>query len=439
MTAPSPGGPADETTILIVDDEPRVLDALEAILAAEFRVLRAGHGEEALACLAAEPDVAVIVTDHRMPGMTGVELLRRSQERTPDAVRIVLTAYTDVDSLMEAINTGRIYHFVPKPWDPNELLVVVRRAAERWRLARENARLRDELELAYNALRREAAAGREKPASFDKLVGAETGLRGAVELARKVLDGDTSVLLLGETGTGKELFAHLIHANGSRRTRPFVAQSCGALPDTLLESELFGHARGAFTGAVGERKGLFEEADGGTIFLDEVGETSPAMQLRLLRVLQEGRGAAGRRHGDAPGGRAADRGHQRRSRGRRGRRPVPPRPLLSPERLPGPPPAAARAGRGHPDPRRALPAPGLPAGAARGARGGAGGARACCAATPGRATCASWRTRSSARWPWPTTAGRSAPRTSRSASRPARAPPRRCGRSTRRWKPSSAG
>ena len=278
----------DETTILIVDDEPRVLDALEAILAAEFRVLRAGHGEEALARLAAEPDVAVIVTDHRMPGMTGVELLRRSQELTPDAIRIVLTAYTDVDNLMEAINTARIYHFVPKPWDPNELLLVVRRAAERWRLARENVRLRDELEVAYNALRRDAAAGRDKPASFDALVGADTGLRVAVDLARKVLDGDTTVLLLGETGTGKELFAHLIHANGPRRVKSFVAQSCGALPDSLLESELFGHTRGAFTGAVGERKGLFEEADGGTIFLDEVGETSPAMQLRLLRVLQEG-------------------------------------------------------------------------------------------------------------------------------------------------------
>jgi two-component system, NtrC family, response regulator HupR/HoxA len=278
----------DETTILIVDDEPRVLDALEAILAAEFRVLRAGHGEEALARLSAEPEVAVIVTDHRMPGMTGVELLRRSQELTPDAIRIVLTAYTDVDNLMEAINTGRIYHFVPKPWDPNELLLVVRRAAERWRLARENVRLRDELEVAYNALRRDAAAGRDKPASFDALVGADTGLRVAVDLARKVLDGDTTVLLLGETGTGKELFAQLIHANGTRRVKPFVAQSCGALPDSLLESELFGHTRGAFTGAVGERKGLFEEADGGTIFLDEVGETSPAMQLRLLRVLQEG-------------------------------------------------------------------------------------------------------------------------------------------------------
>jgi len=283
-----PRGAVDKTTVLIVDDEPRVLDALEAILAAEFRVLRAGHGAEALERLAAEPDVAVIVTDHRMPGMTGVELLRQSQERTPDAVRIVLTAYTDVDSLMEAINTGRIYHFVPKPWDPNELLLVVRRAAERWRLARENVRLRDELELAYNTLRREAAAAREHPASFEALIGADTGLHGAVALARKVLDGDTTVLLLGETGTGKELFAHLIHANGPRGTKPFVAQSCGALPDTLLESELFGHARGAFTGATGERKGLFEEADRGTIFLDEVGETSPAMQLRLLRVLQEG-------------------------------------------------------------------------------------------------------------------------------------------------------
>jgi two-component system, NtrC family, response regulator HupR/HoxA len=283
----SPKDPVEDT-VLIVDDEPRVLDALEAILAAEFRVLRAGNGPEALARLGAEPDVAVIVTDYRMPGMTGVELLRQSQDRWPDTMRIVLTAYTDVDSLMEAVNTGRIYHFIPKPWDPNELLVVVRRAAERWGLTRENVRLRDELELAYNALRRETATVRERPASFDALVGADGGLREVVALARKVLDGDTTVLLLGETGTGKELFARLIHANGPRRAKAFVAQSCGALPDTLLESELFGHARGAFTGAAGERKGLFEEAHGGTIFLDEVGETSPAMQLRLLRVLQEG-------------------------------------------------------------------------------------------------------------------------------------------------------
>lgn len=277
----------DQTTILLVDDEPRVLDSLEAVLGEEFRVLRAESGPQALELLL-HADPAVIVTDYRMPGMTGVELLRRSQEMCPEAVRIILTAYTDIDSLMDAVNTGRIYHFVPKPWDPAELLLVVRRAAERHTLAAENARLRDELELALNTLRREAAATRDRPLSFEGLVGATTGLHQAVALARRVLDTDTTVLLLGETGTGKELFARLIHDNGPRRTASFVAQNCGALPEALLESELFGHARGAFTGATGERKGLFEEADGGTIFLDEVADTSTAMQLRLLRVLQEG-------------------------------------------------------------------------------------------------------------------------------------------------------
>ena len=274
-------------TVLVVDDEPRVLDALEAILAADFRVLRAASGEAALEILKAE-DVAVIVTDYRMPGMTGVELLRRSQEQAPEAVRIILTAYTDVDSLMEAINTGRIYHFVSKPWEPNDLVVIVRRAAERYALGRENARLRDELEVAYNAVRRDLAAARARPLGFDTLIGAHGGLRAVTELAAKVLDSETTVLLTGETGTGKELFARLIHDNGPRRSKPFIAQNCGALPESLLESELFGHARGAFTGATADRRGLFEEAHGGTIFLDEVGEMSPAMQLRLLRVLQEG-------------------------------------------------------------------------------------------------------------------------------------------------------
>ena len=236
----------------------------------------------------------------------------------------MLTAYTDVDSLMEAINTGRIYHFVPKPWDPNELLVVVRRAAERWRLARENTRLRDELELAYNALRRKTTAGREKPASFDKLVGAETGLRGAVELARKVLDGDTTVLILGETGTGKELVARAIHARLAPRPRPFVASDCAALPETLLESELFGHNRGAFTGAVGRRAGpLRGRRRRHDLPRRDRRDCRPPCRSKLLRVLQEGRGRRVGGDGHTTRGRARDRGHQPRPRGRRGRGPLP--------------------------------------------------------------------------------------------------------------------
>jgi two-component system response regulator HupR/HoxA len=277
----------EPVTVLIVDDEPRVLDSLEAVLAADFTVLRASGGAAALELLA-HHEVAVILTDYRMPEMNGTELLRRSREIVPDAVRMVLTAYTDVDTLMDAINTGGVYQFISKPWDPQELTVVVRRAAEHHLLTRENARLRDDLELAYNALRREAAEAQERPLSLDRLIGAQTGLRRAVELARKVLDADTTVLVTGETGTGKELFARLLHENGARRRGRFVAQNCAALPETLLESELFGHTRGAFTGAVADRRGLFEEAHGGAIFLDEVGEMSPAMQLRLLRVLQEG-------------------------------------------------------------------------------------------------------------------------------------------------------
>jgi two-component system response regulator HupR/HoxA len=283
-----PGASVEQATVLIVDDEPRVLDSLEAVLAADFHVLRAGGGPAALEILRGEPEVAVIVTDYKMPGMTGVELLRASQAIAPDALRIVLTAYTDVDSLMDAINTGHIYHFVAKPWDSNELLVVVRRAVERHALDRENARLREELELALNAARREAAEARARPNAFDALIGASGGLRDAIALACRILGSTTTVLLRGETGTGKELFARLIHDSGPRRARKFVAQNCGALPESLLESELFGHVRGAFTGATAERRGLFEEAHGGTILLDEVGELAPASQLRLLRVLQEG-------------------------------------------------------------------------------------------------------------------------------------------------------
>jgi two-component system response regulator HupR/HoxA len=423
----------DTATVLIVDDEPRVLDALEAVLAADFRVLRAEGGEQALRLLPGV-DVAVIVTDYRMPGMTGVELLRRSQDVAPDAVRIVLTAYTDVDSLMDAINTGRIYHFVPKPWDPNELLLIVRRAAERYTLARDNARLRDELELAVNALRREAAERRVPALALEGLIGAPTGLRQAVDLARKVLDTDTTVLLLGETGTGKELFARLIHHNGPRRTARFVAQNCGALPESLLESELFGHTRGAFTGATAERKGLFEEADGGTIFLDEVGEMSPGMQLRLLRVLQEGEirrvGAAAARTVNVRVLAATNTDLEADLEAGRFRKDLYYRLNVFPVRLP---PLRERV--------EDIPTLAEPFLRGRAARCRRSRRRPCaaCAPTRFRATCASWRTRSSGRWPSPIPARPSASSISPSGSATPARDRKRPGRSTTPSSSSSGG
>jgi DNA-binding NtrC family response regulator len=415
-----------------------VLDSLEAILAAEFRVLRADGGEAALEVLAKEP-VAVIITDYRMPGMTGVELLRRSQELQPEALRIVLTAYTDVDSLMDAVNTGRIYHFVPKPWDPHALMVVVRRAAERYALVEENTRLRDELEVAYNALRRDSADARARPLSFEGLIGAAGGLRHEVRLARRILDADTTVLVTGETGTGKELFARLIHANGPRRDRKFVAQNCGALPESLLESELFGHTRGSFTGATADRRGLFEEADGGTIFLDEVGEMSPATQLRLLRVLQEGEirrvGATATQKVNVRVIAATNADLEQEIRAGRFRQDLYYRLNVFPIRLPplrervDDIPALAehflRTFRERA--RRAIP-------------GIAPEAMRCLRAYPFPATCASSRTRSSARSRSRTTASRSASSTCRSACEAPRRPPRRRRpRSTRRSSSSSAG
>ena len=307
-----------------------------------------------------------MITDYRMPGMTGVELCRRGQEVAPEALRIILTAYTDVDSLMEAINTGHIWHFVPKPWDPADLLVVVRRAAERWRLERENARLRDELELAYNALRREAAEARERPISFDRLVGQQTGLRRAVELARKVLDGDTTVLLLGETGTGKELFARLLHDNGPRRAARFVAQNCGALPESPAGIGALrprprglhrGHGRAARPLRRGRRQhGLPRRGRG-----DESRDAAPPAARPA-----GGGGAPSRCSGSAQGERSGHRRHQRRPRGRRRCGALPARPLLPAQRVPDPAAPVARAYRGHPGPCRDLP----PAGLSPGPEGG---------------------------------------------------------------------
>jgi transcriptional regulator with GAF, ATPase, and Fis domain len=439
--------------ILVVDDEIHNLEALERAFRGEYRVFAAKSGHEAIKLMEKE-EFALILTDQRMPGITGVELLAISLKYFPNAMRMILTSYTDTDELLEAINTGQVYRYILKPWNAGELRITVKRALETYLLAQElerrmhelsllvdissslNAMIeveeilsfstakisevleaentsiilaeRDELYLPsvdegndnhprllnhyrfpfnsgicgwviregkgllvpnatedprydpqidsfgvshlrsiiciplkskgviigaiatknkldsifsqedlhlLNALAGNLAISIEnarlykelrdtkdllsaeniflkqevgKKYKFDQIIGNSLKMRKVFNLLEKVIDTPTTVLIQGETGTGKELIARAIHYNSQRKNRRFVYQNCSALPETLLESELFGHKKGAFTDAVTDRKGLFEIADGGTIFLDEISNTSPAMQAKLLRILEEG-------------------------------------------------------------------------------------------------------------------------------------------------------
>jgi two-component system response regulator HupR/HoxA len=275
--------------LLLVDDEVAILESLELTFADDYRVFTANTGEKALEILERE-DVALILADQVMPGMSGVEFLERAIERNPRAIRMMLTGYADIGSIVRAINSGRIYRYVTKPWEPEELRLNVKRALEAYDLARRNRELTAALEEANEKLRRENLYLRrevERRYSFDQLLGDSPAMQRVFEVMDKVAQTDATVLVTGETGTGKDLVARAIHYAGSRAKSRFLAQNCGALPETLLESELFGHKRGAFTGAHADKKGLFEICDGGTIFLDEVGEMTPGMQVRLLRVLQD--------------------------------------------------------------------------------------------------------------------------------------------------------
>ncbi|HTJ46563.1 MAG TPA: sigma-54 dependent transcriptional regulator [Kofleriaceae bacterium] len=268
--------------ILVVDDEQDNLDAFRFNFKKAFDILSATGGAEALEILG-EKDVAVIVTDQRMPKMTGLELLREAKSVRPDAVGIILTAFTDVDVLIEAINLGQVYRYITKPWDAKEMRGVLQYAIERFHLQRENGRLSAQL-AEYTGYLNQQLHGEF---DFGNIIGESAALREVLSKVEQVAPTNSTVLLRGETGTGKELVAHAIHINSARESKPFVRVNCAALAPGVLESELFGHEKGSFTGAMQRRPGRFELADGGTLFLDEVGDLPMDVQIKLLRTIQE--------------------------------------------------------------------------------------------------------------------------------------------------------
>ncbi len=259
--------------ILVVDDEMIVRKSLGGWLREEgFEVDVAGSGKEALEALSRD-EWDIFLIDIKMPGIDGLELQRRIHEIHPDATVIIMTAYASVDTAVEAMKQGA-YDYVVKPFEPEALDNLIRKAAERKQILDENVQLRKKI---------------DEMSAFHGIVGDSPAINRVLEEVRMVAESDTTVLVRGESGTGKELIARAIHACSPRRYLPIVAVSCGALSEGLLESELFGHEKGAFTGAQYRRKGKFEMADGGTLFLDEIGDISLKTQVDLLRILEEKR------------------------------------------------------------------------------------------------------------------------------------------------------
>jgi two-component system, NtrC family, response regulator len=258
-------------TILIVDDEKNYPLILSAILEEEgFETFTANSGHEALEILA-NTDIDLVLTDMKMPSMDGIELLEKIKAKDQDLPVIMMTAHGTVDKAVEAMQKGA-YNYILKPFDNDRLIIYVNKAVGLHRVVKENRQLRDAVELKYN---------------LGNIIGKSKVMQDVFETIRKVAPASATVLIEGESGTGKELVAKSIHFNSLRRDKPFVAVNCSALAENLLESELFGHEKGAFTGAVTMKKGRFEMADGGTLFLDEIGELSPNLQVKLLRVLQD--------------------------------------------------------------------------------------------------------------------------------------------------------
>lgn len=257
--------------ILIVEDEELMRSILRQLLEDQgYTVLTADRAENALEIFS-QNDVALILTDIKMAGIDGLELLDRLKTVDAEAVVIIMTAYSSVDSAIAALRKGA-YDYITKPFVNEDLIQTVKNALRQRELFRENRALRRELGNHYG---------------FSEIIGSSPRLKEIFQIIEKIADTHAGVLIQGESGTGKELIARAVHFKSRRAAKPFLAVNCGALPESLLESELFGHTKGAFTGAAADKKGLFRSAEGGTIFLDEIGEMPAALQVKLLRALQE--------------------------------------------------------------------------------------------------------------------------------------------------------
>jgi DNA-binding NtrC family response regulator len=264
---------AARANILLVDDDERLCRAAGKVLAAEgYRVASAHSGREALDGLKDE-SVTLLISDLRLPDLDGIALLKQVRERRPEVEVVMITGHGSIEKAVEAMRLGA-YDFIQKPLDSTALLKTVAKALEKQRLSNENRQLRHQL---------------QQQRGVEALIGDSPAMQAVKQLVRQVAPTDINVLIQGESGTGKEIVADALHSLSNRRDRPLLKISCAAIPETLLESELFGHERGAFTGAAAAKPGKFELADGGTLLLDEIGEMSPQLQAKLLRVLQDGR------------------------------------------------------------------------------------------------------------------------------------------------------
>ncbi|HTG00833.1 MAG TPA: sigma-54 dependent transcriptional regulator [Nitrospirota bacterium] len=258
-------------SILIVEDEETLRESIKRIFSKEgFAVDTAESAEKGMLLLETNA-FDVIISDIILPGMDGIEMLTKVRELLPDQIFIIMTAYASLDTSVKALRAGA-YDYIMKPIIHEEIKQIVRNALRQKSLQTENVLLKRELSRSYD---------------FSSIIGESPAIKRVLEEVEKVADSKSSILLLGETGTGKELFARVIHHNSARRDMPFVPINCSAIPENLLETELFGHVRGAFTGAVSTKKGILEEAEGGTVFLDEIGDMSLPLQAKLLRVIED--------------------------------------------------------------------------------------------------------------------------------------------------------